>query len=54
MLERAGLDVRGARVSTLGGTAVDAFYVVGPDGGRVIDPQARRAITAAVLAAATA
>jgi [protein-PII] uridylyltransferase len=51
-LERAGLDVRGARVSTLGGSAVDAFYVVGADGGPVTDPDVRRAVTAAVLASA--
>ena len=51
-LEQAGLDVRGARVSTLGGSAVDAFYVVGADGAPVTDPDVRRAVTAAVLASA--
>jgi [protein-PII] uridylyltransferase len=51
-LERAGLDVRGARVSTLGGSAVDAFYLVGADGGPVTDPGLRRAVTEAVLASA--
>jgi len=53
-LERCGLDVRGARVSTLGGAVVDAFYLVGGDGGPVTDPALRRAVTDAVLAAATA
>jgi [protein-PII] uridylyltransferase len=52
-LERCGLDVRGARVSTLGGAVVDAFYVVGGDGGPVTDPALRRAVTDAVLTAAT-
>ena len=51
-LERAGLDVRGARVSTLGGSAVDAFYVVGADGAPVTDPDVRRAVTEVVLTAA--
>ena len=51
-LEQAGLDVRGARVSTLGGSAVDAFYVVGADGAPVTDPDVRRAVTEAVLASA--
>ena len=50
-LERCGLDVRGARVSTLGGAVVDAFYVVGGDGGPVTDPALRRSVTDAVLAA---
>jgi len=51
-LEQAGLDVRGARVSTLGGSAVDAFYVVGADGAPVTDPDVRRVVTEAVLASA--
>jgi [protein-PII] uridylyltransferase len=51
-LERCGLDVRSARVSTLGGAVVDAFYVVGPDGGPVTDPGLRREVAEAVLAAA--
>ena len=51
-LERAGLDVRGARVSTLGGAVVDAFYLVGADGAPVTDPDVRRAVTEVVLTAA--
>ncbi len=51
-LERAGLDVRGARVSTLGGSAVDAFYLAGADGAPVTDPAVRRAVTEVVLTAA--
>jgi [protein-PII] uridylyltransferase len=51
-LERCGLDVRGARVSTLGGAVVDAFYLVGPDGGPVTDPELRGRVGAAVLDAA--
>lgn len=51
-LERSGLDVRGARVSTLGGAVVDAFYVVGADGAPVTDPDVRRAVTEVVLTAA--
>jgi [protein-PII] uridylyltransferase len=50
-LEQCGLDVRTARVSTLGGAVVDAFYVVGPDGAPVADAALRRKVEAAVLAA---
>ena len=45
-----GLDVRTARVGTLGAEAVDAFYLVGPDGRKVVDPQIRSAVREAVLA----
>ena len=51
-LERCGLDVRRARVSTLGGAVVDAFYVVGTDGRPVDDPGLRTRVGTAVLAAA--
>ena len=51
-LERRGLDVRGARVSTLGGAVVDAFYVVGPDGRPVTDAALRDRVTDDLLAAA--
>jgi [protein-PII] uridylyltransferase len=50
-LERCGLDVRTARVSTLGGAVVDAFYVVGPGGAPVTDAALRRRVEAAVLGA---
>ena len=46
-LERAGADVRAARISTLGGAVVDAFYLVG----QWSDATVRAAVTAAVLAA---
>ena len=46
-----GLDVRSAHVSTLGADVVDAFYVVGPDGGKVTDPDLRTLARDAVLAA---
>lgn len=39
-LEEAGVGVRSARISTLGGNAVDAFYVVGPDGAPLPDLRA--------------
>jgi len=40
-LADAGLDVRTARVSTLGAEVVDAFYVVARDGS-LVDDEARR------------
>ena len=47
-LEEAGADVRAARISTLGGDVVDAFYLVGA----WADPTVRVEVTDAVLAAA--
>ena len=48
-LTSAGLDVRTAHISTLGADVVDAFYVVGPDGGKVVDADpVRRAVLAAL------
>lgn len=44
-LERAGLDVRSARVSSVAGAVVDAFYVTDRDG-KPIDPQHRPALEA--------
>ncbi|WP_412752539.1 [protein-PII] uridylyltransferase [Krasilnikovia sp. M28-CT-15] len=46
-LDEAGAEVRAARISTLGGDVVDAFYLVGA----LADPQQRERIGAAVLAA---
>ena len=47
----AGLDVRTAHISTLGADVVDAFYVVGPDGGKLADEAARAALRDSLLAA---
>jgi [protein-PII] uridylyltransferase len=48
-LEEAGADVRAARISTLGGDVVDAFYLVGPWS----DPAKRAEVAATVAAAAS-
>jgi [protein-PII] uridylyltransferase len=48
-----GLDVRAARVETLGAEVVDVFYVVGADGRPVADAAARGLIAAQVLSALT-
>jgi [protein-PII] uridylyltransferase len=52
-LTGAGLDLRTAHISTLGADVVDAFYVVGPDGGKLADPAQREAVQQAVVAALT-
>ena len=52
-LERCGLDIRSARVSTLGGAVVDAFYLLDPDGRPVTDPTLRSHVEQAVLDGAT-
>jgi [protein-PII] uridylyltransferase len=49
-LDSSGLAVRSAHISTLGADVVDAFYVVGPDGGPLRDPALRDQVQAAVLA----
>ena len=46
-----GLDVRAARVETLGAEVVDVFYVTGTDGKPLIEPDLRRETIAAVLRA---
>jgi [protein-PII] uridylyltransferase len=51
VLADAGLDVRSARIQTLGAEVVDAFYVVDVDGRTVDDPARRMQIEAALLAA---
>jgi [protein-PII] uridylyltransferase len=45
------LDVRAARVETLGAEVVDVFYVTGPDGKPLTDPDQRKDTVSAVLAA---
>jgi [protein-PII] uridylyltransferase len=53
-LADTGLDVRSARMSTLGAEVVDAFYVVDTDGAPVIDEQRRTQIEEALLTACRA
>jgi len=50
-LDGCGLDVRTAHISSLGADVVDAFYVVGPDGGKLTDPELRSTVCREVLAA---
>ncbi len=50
-LQTCGLDVRTAHLSSLGADVVDAFYVVGPDGGKLADPALRDRVREQVLAA---
>jgi len=52
-LGECGLDVRAARVETLGAEAVDIFYVVAADGRPVTDASTRGQIAAQVLSALT-
>jgi [protein-PII] uridylyltransferase len=47
------LDVRAARVETLGAAAVDVFYVTGADGCPVTEAPTRGQIAAQVLSALT-
>jgi [protein-PII] uridylyltransferase len=42
------LDVISAKVSTFGSAVVDAFYVRGPDGGKLTDPRLVNAVELAV------
>ena len=50
-LTRTGLDVRTAHISTLGADVVDAFYVVGADGGKVTEPDLRARLERELLLA---
>ena len=52
-LGECGLDVRAARVETLGAEAVDVFYVAGAGGRPVTDAHTRGLIAAQVLSALT-
>jgi [protein-PII] uridylyltransferase len=52
-LGECGLNLRAARVETLGAEAVDVFYVTDAVGGLLTDPEARRHTVAVVLAALT-
>ncbi|MBV9291605.1 MAG: [protein-PII] uridylyltransferase [Frankiales bacterium] len=54
VLADAGLDVRAARMSTLGAEVVDAFYVVDAAGRPVADDEIRAAISSALLEASRA
>lgn len=51
VIARHALDVRSAKVASLGAEVVDAFYVVGADGGRVSDVDALAALERDLLAA---
>jgi [protein-PII] uridylyltransferase len=50
-LGECGLDVRAARVETLGAEVVDVFYVADGDGKPLADSELRRTIVHSVLAA---
>ena len=50
-LGECGLNLRAARVETLGAEAVDVFYVTDSSGGLLTEPDARRRTVAAVLSA---
>ena len=50
-LGECGLDVRAARVETLGAEAVDVFYVTDGEGKPLGDTELRRTIVQSVLAA---
>jgi [protein-PII] uridylyltransferase len=50
-LDSSGARVRSARIATYGAEVVDAFYVLGPDGGRLDGPPQRAALVTEVLGA---
>jgi [protein-PII] uridylyltransferase len=47
-LADCALDVNSAKVSTFGSAVVDAFYVRGPDGGKVTDSRRIASVEAAI------
>lgn len=51
-LAELSLDIRTARVATIGGAVVDAFYCVDSDGEPIEDPEYRKEIAKALLAVA--
>ncbi|HEY2206684.1 MAG TPA: [protein-PII] uridylyltransferase [Pseudonocardia sp.] len=53
-LESCEVEVRWAKVETLGSSVVDSFCLIGPGGGTVLPRALRRALEQTVLAAATA
>jgi [protein-PII] uridylyltransferase len=52
-LTGCGLDVRSARVQTLGAEVVDSFYAVGPDGGELVEGALRERVRRSLLEALT-
>jgi [protein-PII] uridylyltransferase len=52
-LADCALDVNSAKVSTFGSAVVDAFYVRGPDGGKVTDPRQISSVEAAIRSRVT-
>ena len=48
-LAELGLDIRSAKVQTLGHEVVDAFYLLDPNGSKLTDPHALEAVEVAVL-----
>jgi [protein-PII] uridylyltransferase len=48
-LAEQGLDVRSARLTTLGAEVVDAFYVTDAEGGEITDPRQRKSVETALL-----
>ena len=53
VLADAGLDIRHAKISTLGAEVIDTFYVVTGSGDRVTDATAIEGVTTALMAAIT-
>ena len=53
VLADAGLDIRHAKISTLGAEVIDTFYVVTGAGERITDAKAIEHITTALMGAIT-